>query len=218
MSLVQRKRRPLTRDSASLRDDRLFIIACDDTYAPKQYFQFFRLPRVQVHVFASENGACGASHVLDRLLSVNCEEDDERWLLLDTDHYTNGAHVKEFMKVIRDARRKGIYVALSKPCFEIWLLLHHVNGESVSTLANAKAAERALRKELGRYDKRHLKPEDYPILSIPTACNEAERLDATVAGGNIPQGNTSRVYMLWKAIVAKALPSQLPLELKGLLP
>jgi hypothetical protein len=33
MSLVQRKARPLTRDAASLRDDRLFIVACDDTFA-----------------------------------------------------------------------------------------------------------------------------------------------------------------------------------------
>jgi hypothetical protein len=38
MSLVQRQPRPLTRDAVSLRDDRLFIVACDDTYAPKQYF------------------------------------------------------------------------------------------------------------------------------------------------------------------------------------
>jgi hypothetical protein len=42
-------------------------------------------------------------------------------------------------------------------------------------------------------------------------------LDATVAGGDIPNENTTRVYRLLKAIAAKALPQQLPAELRGLL-
>ena len=44
MSLTRRKARPLKRDGTRLRDDRLFIVACDDTYAPKQYFDFSRFP------------------------------------------------------------------------------------------------------------------------------------------------------------------------------
>lgn len=43
MSLTHRKGRPLVRDAQRLRDDRLFIVACDDTYAPKQYLNFLRL-------------------------------------------------------------------------------------------------------------------------------------------------------------------------------
>jgi hypothetical protein len=48
MSLLNRQPRPIPsrdKDPASLRDDRLFIIACDDTYAPQQYFGFFRMTR-----------------------------------------------------------------------------------------------------------------------------------------------------------------------------
>lgn len=33
---------PLVRETATFRDDRLFIIACEDTYAPKQYFDLLR--------------------------------------------------------------------------------------------------------------------------------------------------------------------------------
>ena len=68
MSLTHRKPRPLKRDEGTLRDDRLFIVACDDTYAPKQYFDFFQIPRVQVHVVPSEAGKNAAAHVLKRLL------------------------------------------------------------------------------------------------------------------------------------------------------
>ena len=85
MSLTHRKARPLTRDAASLRDDRLFIVACDDTYAPKQYFDFFRITRVQVHVIPTPDGSSAAEHVLDRLRNIDHEEDDELWMLLDTD-------------------------------------------------------------------------------------------------------------------------------------
>ncbi|HXM44421.1 MAG TPA: hypothetical protein VN924_24500 [Bryobacteraceae bacterium] len=34
--------------------------------------------------------------------------------------------------------------------------------------------------------------------------------------GDIPSDNTTRVYLLLKAIAAKALPQQLPVELRGL--
>src|SRR6266849_4751622 len=96
MSLVARKARPLKRDSDSLRDDRLFIVACDDTYAPKQYFEFFKIIRVKIHVVATQDGTSAAEHVLERLRNIDHEDDDELWMLLDTDHYTTGSHLKSF--------------------------------------------------------------------------------------------------------------------------
>lgn len=216
MSLVHRKPRPLTRDSESLRDDRLFIIACDDTYAPKQYFEFFRIPRVQVHVVATLDGTSAAEHVLARLETIDFQEDDERWILLDCDHYTEGKHLKSFISALNKARQKGINVALSKPCFELWLLLHCREEASVRELADAKTVVAALREELGSYNKAALNKDDYPLAAVPDACARAERLDDS-AGGEIPSCNTSRVYLVWRAILAKALPSQLPDSLKPLL-
>ncbi len=217
MSLVQRKARPLIRDGASLRDDRLFIVACDDTHAPKQYFAFFRITRVQVHVVPTEEGTSAAQHVLERIQGIEHEEDDELWMLLDTDHYTKGSHLKSYIEAITKAQQQGINVALSKPCFELWLLLHHEDESAVGSLTNAADVEGALRTKLGQYNKTKLKREHYPLESVSEACARAERLDNSVEGGAIPNNNTSRVYLLWKAIVAKALPSQLPNELKNLL-
>ncbi|MGA2594605.1 MAG: RloB family protein [Bryobacteraceae bacterium] len=217
MTLVPRQPRPLTRDATSLRDDRLFIVACDDTFAPKQYFNFFRLTRVQIHVVATPDGSSAASHVLDRLLRFEHEGDDELWMLLDTDHCVQGAHLASFVETLREAKRQGVHVALSKPSFELWLLLHHVEESALGMLSAAKDVEDALRATLGQYNKTNLKRGHYPPASVYNACIRAERLDATVAGGDIPSDNTTRVYRLLKAIVAKALPQQLPLELRGLL-
>jgi RloB-like protein len=223
MSLLNRQPRPIpTRDKdlSSLRDDRLFIIACDDTYAPAQYFGFFRLTRVKIHVVPTprEEGSSVAQYVLQRLLTYDFEEGDERWMLLDTDHVTQGTHLRGFVQALREAANQGVKVALSKPCFELWLLLHHVDETAVTALGNATDVESTLRSVLGEYNKTNLKDEHYPPSSVGQACDRAERLDLTVEGGDIPGANTSRVYQLWKAIASKALPSQLPIELHGLLP
>ena len=218
MSLTQRKTRQLTRDAGTFRDDRLFIVACDDQYAPRQYFDAFKLSRVQVHVVTTDDGTSSASFVLDRLLRFEHEPDDERWLLLDTDHYTQGSHIKSFMAAIRKARHNGVKIAISKPCFELWLLLHVAEESTVGSLADASETSTALRVALGEYNKTQLKAEHYPVASVVMACERAERLDTKIGGGEIPSGNTTRVYQLWRAIAAKALPSQLPPELRGLLP
>src|ERR1700744_5098409 len=114
MSLLVRNARPLTRDPQTLRDDRLFIIACDDTYAPKQYFDFFRITRVQVHVVPTVNGTSTAGAVLDRLLTFDHDPDDELWMLLDTDHCIEGAHLKEFTDALLRAADQGVNIALSR--------------------------------------------------------------------------------------------------------
>jgi hypothetical protein len=220
MSLLNRQPRPIPtrdKDPSSLRDDRLFIIACDDTYAPQQYFGFFKLTRVQIHVVATLDGTSTAESVLQRLLTYDCGEGDERWMLLDTDHVTQGTHLRGFLGALREAENKGVKVALSKPCFELWLLLHHVNETEVSALGNATDTENALRAALGQYNKTNLKEEHYPRSSVAQAVERAERLDLSVEGGDIPNANTSRVYQLWKALASKALPSQFPVELHGLL-
>jgi len=203
MNLIQRKPRPLIRDADSFRDDRLFIVACDDTYAPKQYFEFFKISRVRVHVVPTEDGTSVAKSVLNRLLAFDHEDDDELWMLLDTDHCIEGTHFSGFIKALKDAQRKGVQVALSRPCFELWLLLHHVNEDAVIALKNAGDVEKALSKVLGGYNKTRLELEHYSLESVYQACLRAEKLDRTVSSQERPEANTSRVYQLWKAIAEK---------------
>jgi hypothetical protein len=217
MSPAPRKPRPLIRDATSLRDDRLFIVACDDSFAPKQYFSFFRLPRIQVHVVATpqDKTTCHAQAVLQRLEQVEHEDDDERWLLLDTDHYTTGPHVKAFKKVLTQAKQKEINVALSKPCFELWLLLHHEEIPSTTVLPDAQTVEKRLRATLGEYNKTRLKETHYPLSALALAYRRAMALDKKTKGGMIPSTPTSRVYLLWQAIFSQIQPWQLPLDLQG---
>jgi hypothetical protein len=210
VSLVRRKPRPLARDTDRLRDDRLFRVACEDRHAVEQYFRFFRLPRVQVHVVPTEDGAAAARHVLNRLLQFEVAEDDERWMVIDTDHYIEGKHVAGFVQTLQEARQKGVRVAVSRPCFELWLLLHHVEEAAVVGLEDAAAVVAELRAVLGGYSKRGLRAADFSAGSVLAAWERAERLDAAVAGGDVPQGNTTRVYQLWASIWERVHAGQLP--------
>jgi hypothetical protein len=216
MSLLKRNARPLTREVSDFRDDKLFIIACDDTFAPKQYFSFFNLNRVKIHVVSTDDGTSHAEHVLDRLMSYECEEYDERWMLLDTDHCIRGGHIRSFIRTLKDAEKKGVNVALSRSCFEVWLLLHHLEAKDVISTRNAAEVEELLRSTLGNYNKTRLMEEDFPLALVPEACRRAAALDAGVQGTHIPKSVTSRVYKLWLSIVNSASPQQLPRELHPL--
>ena len=67
MSLRRKKPRPLEREEKPFRDARLFVIATEDTHAPKQYFRLFRSQRIKVRVLPTEGGLCAPEHVIERL-------------------------------------------------------------------------------------------------------------------------------------------------------
>jgi hypothetical protein len=220
MSGSFRRSRPLQRDPKVLRDTRLRIVACDDTYAPQQYFGFFQFRGVQVHVVPTplDNTTSYASFVLDRLLVFEHADDDERWMLLDTDHCINDNNFPSFVKILQSARQQGIRVCLSKPCFEFWLLLHHREAAEIEHLATAKEVEKELSTIPGGYNKAKLRREHYPTGKVRVACERARRLDENVKGGDRPEANTSRVYQLWESIIAEVLPLDRPEPLRDLVP
>lgn len=210
------KSRLLNRDiHHEYRDDSLYHVACDDTHAPGQYFDFFRLKRIKIHVIPTQDGTSSASYVLDRLLEIECEEQDERWLLLDVDHCLSGAHRSSFLRALDRAAEEKVQIALSKPCFEFWLLLHHLDSTEprLMQLANANAVEELLRETLGSYNKCNLRAEHFPLNRVPCAIQNAQSIDPQVVGGNAPVKNTSRVYQIWESIIRKMTYAQLPEEL-----
>jgi hypothetical protein len=218
LSLLHREPRTLSRDSGRYRDDRLFLIACDDRYAPPQYFEFFEIPRVRIIVDPTLDSRSAPQHVLSRLLAkrdkMKLDVDDECWLVLDTDHNLQPSHRTNFAQTIQEAKAQGIKVAVSCPCFEIWLLLHHATETDAANLSSCDDIQNLIRSRAGSYNKTRLKREHYRDGSAAEAILRSERLDATVQGGDIPQSPTTRVHKLLRAIMAKGLPAQLPPELR----
>lgn len=199
-----------SREGREYRDDRLFYIGCDDRYAPDQYFGFFKMPRIKICVVPALDDKSHAVHVLEKLRDLDIEDDDERWMVLDTDHCLKPDHFGSLETAISEARQMGIRIAISRPSFEAWLLLHHAPVEKLLSCADADAVGEAIREVLGHYNKTKLQAVDFPLESVPQACDAAAVHDATVTGGDKPNVNTTRVYKIWQSIVMKAPLLQLP--------
>lgn len=213
MSLTSRKKRPLSRDKQEYRDDRLYIIASDDRYAPQQYFDSFEIPRIKILVEPTLDGTSSANHVLGRLDAYEVADWDEKWMLLDTDHYVQGSHAANFTQAITEARQKGIRVALSNPCFDFWLWLHHIDiNEDFTKITDAKSVLVALRATLGSFNKTNIDTSQYSFSSVANACRVARHLDQLAGGGDRPDAPTSRVYQLWESIISNST-SQAPADL-----
>ena len=125
MSPLQfRKKRPLDRNIDHRADTSLIVIATEGEKTEKQYFETFKYRRVQVKVEATEKGKSSPAHVLERLDAYVKEfvigDGDELWLAIDVDRWEK----RMLAEVTREAVQKGFSLAVSNPCFELWLLLH----------------------------------------------------------------------------------------------
>ena len=151
-----RKKRPLDRTANVVRDANLIVIASEDKYAVRQYFEFFRSTKIQFKVLETEDGKSAPEHVLDRLDEYRKEfdigEGDEFWLVCDCDHWNKPGHIKNLIGVIQKCRQKEIRVALSNPCFELWLLLHFADFPATDKITCTEV-EKQIRKTVGSYDK-----------------------------------------------------------------
>lgn len=113
------------------------------------------------------------------------DEVDECWCLFDVEWPQHHPHLAKAMAL---AEKNGVHLAISNPCFELWLLLHH---KSHSGFLDTKAAERSSR----TLDKRPGKSID-AIAYMPKRKEAARRAKAlekshAQAGTIFPHDNPS---------------------------
>ena len=210
MSLLKRKPLSIGRAQRALRDDRVFVVASDDTYAPEQYFEHLPLPRVRVIVVPTpvNSGESAPGHVVDRLKEAfanvsqrkQVQAGDEFWVLLDTDHHFRDNNVAATLEAIRTARQVGFEVAISNPCFELWLLLHHTDVARGTTFSKCGDVEQEIRRVLGQYNKTHIKPGQFPLARVANAIRRARALE-TVPEAAWPEQAGTQIYRLFERVL-----------------
>jgi hypothetical protein len=107
------------------RDTKLFIVATEGKETEKQYFGMFKSTRIKVEILATtEDGKSSPEYVLERLDTFkeryDLTEDDMLWLVSDVDRWGD----KKLSSVCSQARQRSYNLAISNPCFEVWLTLH----------------------------------------------------------------------------------------------
>jgi hypothetical protein len=117
------------------------------------------------------------------------QDNDQFWVLLDTDHWTDANHVAAFSRAVKESEDMGFRVAVSNPCFELWLLLHVADVGSVSDCASV---EQELRRVLGSYSKTNT-PTARLMPGLDSAIERARVLDVS---GRWPQRTGTQVFRL----------------------
>jgi hypothetical protein len=198
MALTSRRRRPLDRSQAHLRDTRLIIIAAEGRRTERRYFGMFRSTRVQVKVLsADERNLSAPEHVLERLRQFRADyqlaEDDALWLMVDVDRWGDA----KLAAIAREAQSVGFRLAISNPCFEVWLLYHFT--DQVPITERCDEIEAALRQAMGgTYSKAN------PGLNalaphVPLAVERAAERDPSPQG-RWPSGAGSHVYRVIRSL------------------
>jgi hypothetical protein len=181
----------------------LIVIATEDTYAPEQYFGIFKGNGRQVKVLRTDDCRSSPEAVHQRLKDFRRQhellDDDELWLMLDTDHWTQPNHVANYVAVCTEAIQNGFQLANNNPCFEVWLLLHHDDLNASEQLSCASQVEDRLRQVLGAYNKRKLDLTKFTLDGAKIAADRAERLDAA-SDDRWPQTTGSHVYRIVKRL------------------
>lgn len=151
MALIRRQK--LLDREVNRRDARLFIIATEDEETEPKYFETFTSPRVKVEVLASQGGRSSPEFVLQRLAEMTrryaLDAADELWLVLDVDQ----RQTRTLAQVCAAARRESFQVAISNPCFEVWLCRHFpaCTEEEIALAATGRNAGDKLKRLWRRY-------------------------------------------------------------------
>ena len=200
---MPRKKRPLDRDGGVLRDASLIIIASEDKHAVKQYFQRFRSRRVRFVILPTEDRRSSPNAVLARLDEYKKEYDigdgDEFWLCIDTDHWVKPNHIANLTGVLRECRQKAYSIAISNPCFELWLLLHFQDAADLPAAVSCEVVTKRLKACCGGYRKESCGRLPLSNSSVEAAIQRATQMDA-IASEDILERPGTHVYRIVEAL------------------
>ena len=201
-------------------DARLIVIASEGKDTERIYFKAlakeYTNPRVHVHILKrseDEKNNSSPEHVLEQLNEYKCqyelEADDELWLVTDKDHWTEAMLSRVATECMQDV---SMHMALSNPCFELWLLLHLVDVSSLTPeeqllwMENRRKSKSSnpylkvlLRQKMGSYHE-----SAYDVLTlivhVEVAIERARLLDKNPAD-RWPQTLGTRVYLLAESVM-----------------
>jgi hypothetical protein len=133
------------------------LVCCNALKTEKDYLQGLKdhleTPAVTVRF---KPKVCSPSQLVDFAIAERArqaEEFDQVWCVFDVDQYPDVA------TAVAKARREDVEIALSNPCFEIWLILHFVAHTAPAD--TYKALLPMLKKHVKSYDKTRLNFKDY---------------------------------------------------------
>lgn len=193
--------RKIFKRGAPKRDQkRLFVIATEGEKTEKNYFNELKNSNgvdekvIKVEILETIEGKSSPIDVIKRLdkfkSTYHLYQLDELWIVIDYDSWG----IEKLKDVAKLCKQKKYKLAVSNPCFEIWLLLHGVDVSKFSEdekdllLENKKVnrsrrlLDEKLKEEFGNYRKSNCKFEKY-LPKIKDAIANSNKLNPNVRVG-----------------------------------
>lgn len=193
---MPREREALFRESNTTEKERIIVLAFEGNNTERIYFEEFKYSikfndeLIYLHLLKRPKNDTNSApnHVFDKLKREAKEEfnfnmNDELWMIIDTDRWKNISQIVQECKHL-----ENMFVAVSNPCFEFWLLLHiknieeYIEEELALILENKRVNSKKnyvdikISEILGGYNKANLKPELF-LPTIDLAVSQAKKLD-----------------------------------------
>lgn len=180
------------------RDARLFVIVAEGE-REDAYFSYFHAQnqRIKIKVVPREAGKSAPKYFLDRVDSFRETEEwvpaanDQLWFVLDVDRWER----KDIDELYAHCSKESNWdLAISNPCFEVWLLFHRL-----TKIAESETHCGALKKRLGQLTPGGYTLEDDARL-IATATENAQNAD-THPDHYFPEQHETKVYRLARELL-----------------
>lgn len=200
----RRRQRPDPPARERIKPNKTILIVCEGPVTEKQYVeglgQTIGNPGVKVRI-SGKHGVPrtivdAAKEECLELRAIHREEYDEVWCLFDRDKHP---HFEESIQIALD---RGYRLAVSNPCIELWLWLHHRPSPGARTHTNM---QEILEQELDSGYNKSIR-RDFYFSRLPVAVEAAFRLDKQAReDGEPPFGNpTTSMYKLVLSIANNA--------------
>jgi hypothetical protein len=210
---MPRERDELFRASNSLEKEKIIVLAFEGNDTEEIYFEEFKSSEIFddalifLHLLKrpKSNTNSAPNHVFKKLKKeakdeYNFKDNDELWMIIDTDRWKNIPNI-----ILECKKQNNMFVAVSNPCFEFWLLLHikdiseYSQEELTLILENRRVTKKKnyvdskITEILGSYNKSNPKPELF-IPTVDTAIKQAKELD--LGREDYPTSLGSHVYKI----------------------
>jgi len=184
---------------------RQFVLYCEGKNTEPDYFYALKAVHLAALIEIEPVPAAGvpwtvAEKAIQHLSNIrrrrrnSFEQNDEVWAVFDRDEHSR------VYDAMQRCEKAGVGVALSNPCFEVWLILHFIDYNKPD---DRHKAQRHLRECCGDYDPKTRKTADFSkfMPHILEAEQRAERLCKSRHEEGMPNGvSSTTVFKLTRAI------------------
>ena len=219
---------PLIRNGGFTNAEKLFVLAYEGIITEEKYFKYFRSSDlfnnsglIEIVPLTRPANKGSDPFSVKKLLNDAKKEygfktSDEFWLIVDRDDW-ECTHKLNFDNLVADCKKEGnFHLAMSNPCFEIWLVLHlkelsaFTEEEQTLIFKNAKITSKKtymddlvgqLQGQGRGYNKRP-NPKIYLPLT-KTAIERAKSIDDSAC--DYPKSIGTHVYKLIEKLIVSSI-------------